>query len=75
MTDSYDLIVQVLQLVSASLLGLCLWVVKGLYTRVRELEQSQHADRIELERRIQDIRVDTATSVTRLETLVQTQSR
>ena len=70
-TGTTTILTQVLQMLSAALIGMCIFMVKGLFRRIKEVEERQYADRLDLERSIQEIRIETTRSITRLETMAQ----
>ena len=56
-----------LQTVSTGLILVCLWFARSLWARLKEMEEHQHLQRIEIERKIADLRLDTTTRLVALE--------
>jgi len=56
-----------LQTVSTGLILVCLWFARTLWARLKEMEAQQSLSRLELERKIADLRLDTTTRLVALE--------
>ena len=57
-----------LQTVSTGLILVCLWFARTIWGRLKEMEEQQAMHRLQLERQIADLRVDTTTRIVALET-------
>ncbi len=62
-----DFLFALLQTVSTGLILVTLWFARTLYSRLKEMEESQSMHRLELERKISDLRLDTTARLVALE--------
>ena len=56
-----------LQMVSTGLILVCIWFAKMTWGRLKEMEEQQSMHRLELERKIADLKLDTTTRIVALE--------
>ena len=56
-----------LQTVSTGLILVCIWFAKMPWSRLKEMEEQQSMHRLELERKIADLKLDTTTRIVALE--------
>lgn len=61
-----QLMTPVLQTLSSALILLSMFFARTVHTRIRDMEQTQVADRLELERKIAALRLDTQVAIAEL---------
>lgn len=69
MIDS-TLIEPLLQTISTGLLLVCIWFAKMTWSRLKEMEEHQAMHRLELERKISDLKLETTTRIVQLESTI-----
>jgi hypothetical protein len=65
--NEVEILVYLLQAVSSGLILLCLWVGKQVWAGVRNLENEQSDHRLEVEKKIAVLRLDTMTKIAAIE--------
>lgn len=68
MTEDLNFMMALLQTVSTGLILVCLWFARNIWQRLKEMEEQQTIHRLQLERKIADLRIDTTTRIVALET-------
>lgn len=66
--DTLDVIAPILQTVSSALVLISMWFARTIYARLRDLEQTQTEHRLELERKIADLRLETQVAIAKMTT-------
>ena len=61
----------VIQTVSSGLILVCLWFAKTMWARIKEIEEAQVTQRLELERKLSELKLDTTTRIVALEMKVE----
>ena len=65
--DNPNFFLALLQTVSTGLILTCLWFARTLWARLKEMETQQNMHRLELERSISELKLDTSTRLVALE--------
>lgn len=64
--EDLQLMTPVLQTLSSALILLSMFFARTVHTRIRDMEQTQVEDRLELERKIAALRLDTQVAIAEL---------
>ena len=64
-----------LQTVSTGLILVCLWFARTIWARLKEMEEQQMLHRLDLERKIADLKLETTTRIVSLEASVHQPAR
>ena len=60
-------VMALLQTVSMGLILVCIWFAKMTWSRLKEMEEQQSMHRLDLERKIADLKLETTTRIVALE--------
>lgn len=64
--DDLSVLAPVLQTVSSALILLSMWFARTIYARLRDMEVMQVEHRLQLERKIADLRLETQVAIARM---------
>jgi hypothetical protein len=64
--DDLSVLAPALQTVSSALVLMSMWFARTIHTRLREMETVQNEHRLELERKIADLRLETQVAIARM---------